>query len=88
MKVKLLKKLRKEAYKRIKIRYDVIGTYSIIDTYYDTKYHFDTDICSITEAKQKLIIARRVFITNQVKELKLIRFRKITKEINKELSKY
>lgn len=88
MNVKLLKRLRKEAYNQIKIRYNVNGTYSIINAYYDVRYLFDIDMCSLKEAKQKLIIARRAFIKNQVDVLRSIRLKRIAKEVTKELSKY
>lgn len=88
MNVKLLKRLRKEAYKQIKIRYNINGTYSIINAYYDRRYMFDIDMCSLTEAKQKLIIARRLFIRRQVDALRSIKLERFAKEVTKKLSKY
>lgn len=88
MNVKLLRRLRKEAHKQIKIRYNIDNTYSIINAYYDHRYHFDTDTYSIKEAKQKLIIARRVFIENQIELLRAIKRKKLVKEITKQLSRY
>ena len=88
MNVKLLKRLRKEAYKQIKIRYNINDTYSIINAYYDRRYMFSIDMCSLTEAKQKLIIARRLFIRRQVDALRSIKLERFAKEVTKELNKY
>ena len=86
MNVKLLKKLRKEAYNQIKIRYNINNGYCIMNKYYSSRYYFDTDVDTIEEAKKRLIIARRFFIEQCVKDLRLIKLRKSAKAVTKKLN--
>lgn len=86
MNIKLLKKLRKEAYNQIKIKYTINDTYCIINKYFDSRYYFDTDVDTIEEAIKRLIIARRYFIENNVKILRLNKLRKLSKIKTKKLN--
>lgn len=85
MNVKLLKKLRKKAYNRIKIKYEVNKGYHIINKQYDTRYCFCTNVNTIEDAKKRLIIARRFFIEQAIKDLRLIKYRRISEAITKKL---
>lgn len=85
MNVKLLKKLRKEAYNKIKLKYDINNGYYIINKDFKVRYYFSTNVSNIEDAKKRLIIARRFFIEQAIKDLRLIKYRRISKAISKKL---
>jgi hypothetical protein len=96
MKVKLLKKLRKDAKKHIKIVVNQYGRYTIKDIY-SKKYRYEfgddwTCLCtfecytnSIEEAEAKLLLARRIYIMRMLKKIRIENDIKIKQRIAKEL---